>query len=75
MRIGLLEGHQHAQQDAQRQADEHRHGTDLQRHAQAAQQADHVFALEQDVKTQIRHSAASFRVRLPTMDTGSRMMR
>ena len=62
---GIFEGHQHTQQDAQRQADEDGHGADLERHAQTAQQTDEVFALEQDLKTQIRHSAPSFRASCP----------
>ena len=62
---GIFEGHQHTQQDAQRQADEDGHSADLKRHAQTAQQANHIFALEQDFKTQIRHSAASFPASCP----------
>ena len=33
--------------------------------AEAAQQAEHVFALQQDFKTQIRHSAPSFPANCP----------
>ena len=42
-----------------------RHSADLKCHAQTAQQANHIFALEQDFKTQIRHSAASFPASCP----------
>ena len=35
------------------------------RHAEAAQQAEHVFSLQQDFKTQIRHSAPSFPANCP----------
>ena len=62
---GIFEGHQHAQQDAQRQTDKNGDGADPERHAEAAQQAKHVFALQQDFKTQIRHSAPSFPANCP----------
>ena len=68
----IAQGHQHAQQDAHRQTDKHRRGTDLQRHPKTTQQADHVFALEQDLKTQIRHSAASFPAGCPQWTPAAR---
>ena len=61
----VVQRHQHTQQDAQRDADEDGDEADLQRHPEAPQQADHILALEQDVKTQIRHSEASFPASCP----------